>query len=105
MVIQYCEYYRLTSTKQVKQQCVTDELIEPFMCCTSDCDITSFKTDYIGAIHKTIQTDEAAALQLARMVLTNAKKIWVRKTYYRTTRNNYGDVLSGIKAKAIKQYI
>lgn len=84
---------------------VTDELVEPFMCCTSDCDMASFKTVYLGAIHKLNQTDETAALQLSRIVLANAKKIWVRGTYYRLAHKNYNDVLSGGRAEAINQYL
>ena len=67
--------------------------------------MTSFKTVYLGAIHKLKQTDEAVALQLARIVLANAKKIWIRGTYYRTAYKSYDDILSGIKAQAIKQYV
>lgn len=95
----------IVQTIMFNNNVVTDELVEPFMCCTSDCDMTSFKTVYLGAIHKLNQTDETAALQLSRIVLANAKKIWVRGTYYRLAHKNYNDVLSGIRAEAINQYL
>ena len=109
-LLKYCSFVSFTSDTIVQairsnNNVVTDELIEPFMCCTSNCDMTSFKTVYLGAIHKLKQTDEAVALQLARIVLANAKKIWIRGTYYRTAYKSYDDILSGIKAQAIKQYV
>jgi hypothetical protein len=109
-LLRYCSFVSFTSDTIVKtiisnNNIAIDELIEPFMCCTSDCDMTSFKSVYLGAIRTLKQTDEVSALQLARVVLANAKKIWTRGTYYRLISKNYKDIRSEIKAKAIKQYV
>lgn len=109
-LLKYCTFVSFTAdtivqTARANNDSITIELIEPFMCCTSDCDMISFANVYLGAIQIIKQTNEDAALQLSRIVLANAKKIWVRGTYYRTAHKNYGDTLSGLKAKAINQYL
>ena len=109
-LLKYCRFVSFTSdtivqTIMANNNVVADELIEPFMCCTSDCDMATFKNVYLGAIHIIRQTDEAAALQLSRIVVTNAKKIWLRGTHYRWAYENYQDSLSEMKATAIQKYV
>lgn len=109
-LLKHCSFVSFTSNTIVQtiasnNDVVTGELIDPFMCCTSDCDMTSFANVYLGAIQRINQTNKNAALQLSQIVLTNAKRIWVRGTYYRVTYENYNDNLSRIKATAIRHYL
>ncbi len=84
---------------------VTLELLSPFMCCTTDCDMSSFVSVYINAIHVLSLSNYDAAVQFALIVLKNTKQIWRRGTYYRRASEEYGDVFSKAKASSIKQYV
>lgn len=109
-LLKYCSFVSFTSDTIVQiiksnNNIVTNELVEPFMCCTSDCNMQSFATVYMGAIKSLNQIDKEAALRLSKIVLTNAKRVWTRGTYYRISYKEYNNIYFGLKAKAINQYL
>lgn len=109
-LLKYCRFVSFTSdtivrTIKVNNDVVTEELIEPFLCCNADCDMDSFAKVYLGAIQAIKRTDETAALQLAEIILVNTKKVWRRGTYNRMIYEDYNDVVAGMKTNAINQYL
>lgn len=109
-LLKYCHFVSFTSDTIVKtinanNDIVTEELIEPFLCCNKDCDMTSFAKVYLGAIQTVKQNNSTAALKLAEIVLTNTKKVWKRGTYLRMVYEDYNDVEARMRIKAIDQYL
>ncbi len=109
-LLKCCSFVSFTSDTIVQiiksnNNVVTDELMKPFMCCNSNCDMISFANVYLGAVRRIKQTNQDTGLQLAKIVLTDAKKVWRRGDYYRMVYAKYNDVASGMKAKVINQYL
>lgn len=109
-LLKSCTFVSFTSdtivqTLSVNKEKPVHEIVEPFMCCTSTCDMISFAKVYIGAIRRLIIADHDVALQLTLVVLENARQIWKRGTYARMAFERYGDIASGVKSKAIEQYV
>lgn len=109
-LLKYCSFVSFTSDTIVQtimsnNNVFTNELIEPFMCCTSDCDMTSFARVYLGAIMHYYNEDRNIALYLTAYVLENTIQVWRRGTYYRMAFENYQDSKSGVKCTAIKHYV
>lgn len=109
-LLKYCTFVSFTSdtivrTIETNRDKPIVETLAPFMCCTSTCDMISFAKVYIGAIQRFAGTNPDIALQLTRIVLENAKQIWKRGTYARMAFEKYVDIASGVKSKAIEQYV
>lgn len=109
-LLKYCKFVSFTADTIVQTIVsngynVTLELLSPFMCCSTDCDMASFVSVYIKAIHVLSLSNSDAAVQLAVIVLKNTKQIWRRGTYYRIASEEYKDALSKAKASSIKQYV
>ena len=66
-LLKSCQFVSFTSdtivqTIRSNNDIVTEELIEPFLCCNKDCDMTSFANVYLGAIQTVKQNNPTAAL-------------------------------------------
>lgn len=108
-LLHYCEFVSfnvdtIIQTIVLNEYKVTPELLAPFMCCNTDCNMSSFATVYLGAIYALSLTHHDEAVQLAEIVLQNTKQIWKRGTYYRMASKKYEDPTSKDKADSIKQY-
>lgn len=84
---------------------VTVELMAPFMCCTSTCDMHSFAAVYLAAL-KTLKGEcPDAAVILAGIVLEDAFKTWKRGTYHRQMIKHVSDEEAEYKTNAISEYV
>ncbi len=84
---------------------VSKELMAPFMCCTSTCDMHSFAAVYLSAVEALNSENPDAAVALADIVLEDAFKIWKRGTYYRQLVETIPNAEAEYKAKAISKYV
>lgn len=108
-LIRHCEFVSfnvdtIIQTIVLNEYKVTPELLDPFMCCNTDCNMSSFAKVYLGAIYALSLTHHNEAVQLAEIVLQNTKQIWKRGTYYRMVSEKYDDATSKDKADSITQY-
>lgn len=68
---------------------VTQKLIEPFLCCNSDCDMRSFARVYCKAVYDLHEGGQySAAEDLALIIINNTKRLLNKGQHYRA----YSDV-------------
>lgn len=84
---------------------VSEELLQPFLICRSDYNMQSFAAVYLGAVNMLKEENEAAAIALSRIILTNAMQVWRRGTYYREIcKAGYNDEIKKNRALSIFKY-
>ena len=109
-LLKHCEFVSFTADTIVQTIItngykVTAELLAPFMCCRTDCDMESFASVYLGAIYILNLNNHDASVQLAEIVLKNTTQVWRHGTYYRFAAKEYEDVISETKVANTRQYI
>lgn len=89
---------------RVNNFCVSQELLQPFLICKTDYDMSSFARVYLQAASYLIKENTTAAEEFLVLLLEDTMRVWRRGTYYRESSIRFNDNAAAMRAKSITLY-